>query len=262
MARRSLKYRYLTRRDGTIYYQRTLSRQRIRFSLETDDLDRAAELRDLYEAQNGIRHGASIRVPLPVPTFAEMAERYLAKGMKNLAPTVRDDRRSHLQSDRPISKRFGARSLDAISQADLLRWWEDEVEGQGRAMGTGLNHLGAISAVFRYAVRHQLISSNPCRGLQEVLREDRRTKGGRAASSRSDHIRPISEPAELEAFVAASKALAVEAQEKIAAERRVGKATPASDRPGGARDRPPPARCRPPARRGAWVAVEGHPSWS
>ena len=64
----------------------------------------------------------------------------------------------------------------------IVPWdrWTAEVIRGGRTMKTGRNYLDAMSGVFRYARRLKLIRENPVDALRMSLREDARTKRGRA----------------------------------------------------------------------------------
>jgi hypothetical protein len=118
---RGAKYRALTARAGVIYYQRRVGRKRARFSLGTSDWDEAAKAARYYEARKGIG-----RLPAPVlkaPTFAELAERYLARGTAGLAPTTLEDRTHLLHPKGMLTAHFGARRIDELRRALAARAW-------------------------------------------------------------------------------------------------------------------------------------------
>ena len=140
------RYRNLTARGGTIYYERVAHGRRHRFSCETDDWGEAARIRDDFET------GLDLAAPPSVETtFDDMAEQYLDIGTRGLAATTRDDRNKLLGAGKPIREHFGAMPIDAITRADIQVWWDAAVTARGRSYLTGQNYLDAISAVMNFA---------------------------------------------------------------------------------------------------------------
>ena len=102
--------RNLTVYGSYIYYERVVNGRRYRANTGARadggrrDWDEAAAFRDLYEERKGIN-----RKPLytgRMPTFVEMAERYLAEDTGHLSTRVRYDRKRYLRHHRtPITAR-------------------------------------------------------------------------------------------------------------------------------------------------------------
>jgi integrase len=198
------KRRNLTKRGGTIYYQRVVGGKRVRFSCETGDWSEAARVRDLYEAKKGIG-----RVPAPIlekaPRFRDLAAHYL-KTAKHLADSTREDRESHLGEDGQLVAYFGERRVDEISRGDLLTWWETEIEGRGRATNTGLNYLNSLAGVFGLAEDLDHVEQSPVASFRRTLKRRRLTKRGRLEAQERDQRHPIESTEALRAFLAASEA--------------------------------------------------------
>ncbi len=200
----SRKFRNLFARGGVIYYERVVEGERRRFSTKTADWNEAAEVRDLYEQRRA--EGKAPARTVAAPKFADLAKRYLREATAHLAGTTREDRAGQLDADGVLGRYFGAMRVDEVTRAVLLGWWHSAVEESGRDEKTGLTYLSALAGVFGYAVDLELIDANPIDGLRGTLRRRRRTKRGRAAAARAGQIHPIETPAELLAFVAASRA--------------------------------------------------------
>jgi integrase len=200
---KGMKYRNLHARSGVIYYEREAAGERVKRTMGTDDWDKAAARRDLYLRQ---REDAPAPDPNPVPTFAILAARYLREAARHLAGSTREDRERMLSPDGLLVKHFGAMRADEVSRATLLDWWHREIEGEGRSENTGKQYLAALAGVFGHAVDLEALEINPVDALRGTLRRRRKTKEGRAASEGGKHIRPIETPADLRAFVAASRA--------------------------------------------------------
>ena len=192
------KYRNLHERDGVIYYQRSTGSRRVRFSTKTSDWAAAAAVRDLFEESTGDAKPTFLPEK-EVPTFAEFSKRYLEERTSTLARTTLTDRTRELAEGGPILRHFGPIPIDEISKAHLEEWWTIEIVRAGRATKTGLNLLGAVSKVFRYAKRLSLIETNPTVGFRAGLHEEHGgTQSSRAASdTESQNIRPIEHPARL-----------------------------------------------------------------
>ena len=195
------RYRNLFARGGAIYYEREAGGERSRFSTRTADWDEAAATRDLYLQRKASEAGRG-----EVATFADLAARYLREATAHLSGTTRDDRVRVLGPEGELVRYFGALPAREIRRATLLEWWHREIEGRGRHERTGLTFLSALSGVFGYAVDLERLEANPVDSFRGTLRRRRRSKRGRAETERGGNIRPIEEPAQLRAFVAASRA--------------------------------------------------------
>jgi integrase len=60
---------------------------------------------------------------------------------------------------------FGAQRVSAITSQEVQKWVSGLVAA-GKAPNTVHNHYVALNKVFRYAVRHRLISHNPCDAVE------------------------------------------------------------------------------------------------
>jgi integrase len=140
-----------------------------------------------------------------VPTFAELADRYL-EWTNHLAPTTQNDRTTLLRSASPerpegaLCAYFGRLPVDEIRKPLLLEWWHAEVEGRGRSQKTGRNYLDALSGVLALEV-------NPVDGFRAVLRRRNRTQKGRAQSDPTASICPIEKASEIDALIEESRRL-------------------------------------------------------
>jgi len=188
------KYRGLVRRGGVIYYRRTVDGKRVCFSLDTDDWDAAAQARALYEEKKG-----SVRsfFSAEVPTFAEIAARYLREDVGHLAPTTRGDRTYYLGEGASLVSFFGPRRLDEITPPLLRRWWAECIDAKGRSTATGRHHLDILAGVFGFALDLGLIESSPVPGFREQLRRRMRTQKGRAEAEAGRHVHAIEDPEEI-----------------------------------------------------------------
>ena len=198
---KGLKYRNLFARGDVIYYRRLVGKRRIKLSTKTSNWEEAAAFRDLYEREKGI--GRLPFLPDDVPTFAELAERYLKQGTAHLAETTRDDRRYLLAPTERLVARFGQMPVDEIRKRHLLEWWNTEVEGRV-TWKTGKNHLDCISAVLGLAADYEWIETNPCDEFRATLRRRRRTKSGRAGSEPSKDVKPIEAPEKITKLLGAA----------------------------------------------------------
>ena len=89
---RGRKYRNLYSRGDVIWFEMVAQGRRVRRSCKTADWEVAAAVRDEYERLTG-----TSRLPqVGMPTFAELADRYL-EWQTHLAPTTQDDRTSLLR---------------------------------------------------------------------------------------------------------------------------------------------------------------------
>ncbi len=198
------KYRNLFSRAGVIYYERAARGRRVKISTKTSSWEDAAAFRDLYEQAKGIG-----RVPFlqgEVPTFADLAARYLKEGAAHLAGSTREDRGKMLGEAGRLTRYFGPRKVDEITRPLLMEWWHLEVEARGRHERTGLTYLSALSSVLGFGVDLELLAENPIDALRAILRRHRRSKRGRAAAN-VGHVHPIEAGADLARFIEASEAL-------------------------------------------------------
>ena len=193
------KFKNLTRRGSIIYFEAVLDGQRVRFSTEETEWDRAAETRDAYLRKREVRRLAD-RAGL---TFAALAARYLAEGMGHLAGTTADDRRRLLGPDGPLVRVFGATRAADLGRADVLGWYQREMVESGRADNTGRQYLAALAGAFAFGIDLDLLAANPVDEARSVIRRRRRTKAGRAAAG--SRIHPLETPEDVHAFVAASR---------------------------------------------------------
>ena len=195
------KYRNLYARGGVVYYETERDGRRVKFSTHASDWDEAAATRDIY-LQRRVERAARAESP----TFADIAARYLREATAHLSGTTTDDRERMLGPDGELIRYFGEMPAGEIRRSTLLEWWHREVEGKGRHERTGLTLLSALSGAFGYAVDLEVIEANPVDSFRGTLRRRRRSKRGRADAEQRASIRPIAEPAQLRALVAASTA--------------------------------------------------------
>lgn len=203
---RGRKYRNLYARGEVVWFEKLVNGRRTRRSCKTSDWDLAAAVRDEWERQTG-----ASRLPvLAVPTFGELADRYL-EWTSHLAATTREDRTALLRrasgnlSDGSLRAYFGAMPVDEIRKPVLLEWWHAEVEGKGRSQKTGRNYLDALSGVLALAVDSEVLEANPVDGFRAVLRRRNRTQRGRAQGDLAASICPIESAEELDGLVAHSR---------------------------------------------------------
>ena len=70
-------------------------------------------------------------MPPPIPSFAEVARRYLREGLGHLKQTTRADKAGHLRPGGPIDRPLGALPIDGIGKDVLRAWWAAEIESAG-----------------------------------------------------------------------------------------------------------------------------------
>ena len=202
MARRpkGRKYRNLSRStDGIWRFQVTNpeSKERVRVSLGTRDLEEAVRMRD--ELLSGT--GNIVKPQRGAPTrFAEMTERYLEYDprSKALAATTRHDRELLLRPDGRIGRFFGDRALDEITPELLERYWTEEVREardedgnpKPRKPNTGKQDIAAIAAVLRYARKTKRLTDDPCAAFT-AEKADSGTKAAAAEQDPERDIRPV-----------------------------------------------------------------------
>ena len=171
------KFRNLHARGSSIYYERVVRGERHRFSTETGDWERAAAVRDHYEAE--VLRSSATALPLEVPRFAEFARRYLHEDTSHLAPTTRDDRKSYLREGGPLSF-FSEVRLDRIDSPLLRQWWAGEIQARGLSLKTGRCYVDVLAAVLGYAVDSGVLEQSPTPAFRAILRRHSRTRKGRA----------------------------------------------------------------------------------
>ncbi len=205
-----------------IWYIRQQDGRRIRRSTGTNDWAEARAWRDMFERRLGEEQQRALNGH--VPTFAEVAADYVTNGMRSLAPCTAHDRSRLLRPDGPLVKCFGNMDVDEIQRADLLRWWERDIEGNGLTVKTGRNHLDALSGVFGRADDLYELDRNPVDAARSALRRRNRGKMSRAEAHRvTDTRQPLETAEDVDAFVAASAALHQEAIEEQMAARSEGR---------------------------------------
>lgn len=188
------KYRGLSFRGDVIYFEREVQgERRVRVSTGCSSYAEAAAFRDEWLRRNRRRVVSS----LDVPTFAEMAARYLAEDTAHLAASTLRSHRDLLRGPggagelpaAPLIADFGALKLDQITVASLTRYWATRIEGPGLAIQTGRHHLNVLASVLNYAVDLDLLDTNPVDLFRVKIRRKMQSKRGRAATS--SKIRPI-----------------------------------------------------------------------
>jgi len=207
-----LKYRNLSARGRSIYYERIWLGKRICVSTKTNDWSEAASFRDLYEEKLGIgRRGVALRAE--APTLADFAKRYLDEDTSHLAPTTKGERKRMLGENGPLLPAFGALRLDEITSGRLREWWSAEVTAKvlaskkgaparvGRSTKTGRTYLETLAGVLAYAVELELLEANAVDAFRTVLRRKTRTQRGRAESDPDRTIDPIENADELARLV-------------------------------------------------------------
>ncbi len=198
---RGQKYRNLSARGRSIYYERIVDGHRIKFSCKTDDWDLAAAVRDEYEARKGINEGAQFVARMA--RFGDFAERYLAEDTALLAVTTAKDRSSYLRPDGPLGY-FSRVPLDEIDAPLLRRWWTAEIDSRDLTAKTGREYLGVIASVLGYAVDLGILGATPVPQFRDQLRRKARTKAGRERADLGAQIRPMADAASLHRLVAAA----------------------------------------------------------
>lgn len=96
-------------------------------------------------------------------TFERILDASLAASRPLLKPTTYEG--YALLHNAWILPRFGKQRIAAVTSEHVERWVAS-LTAEGLATSTIRNHYVAVSKVFRYAVRHRLISHNPCHAVQ------------------------------------------------------------------------------------------------
>jgi len=206
------RYRNLTMRGGTIYFERIADGRRWKLSTKTSDWNEAASTRDLYEQAKGIGSGVPFLPATESPTFAAFARRYLTEDVAHLASTTRRDRTLYLKPEGRIIGYLGDVRLPDVSPALLREWWGAEVIGrkgpQGKPLtvATGRCYLDAIAGVLAYAVDLGILAESPAMAFRQSLRRRARTQRGRADADPSRSARPIEDAAALARLVREARA--------------------------------------------------------
>lgn len=136
-------------RDGGKFKQRTfkVKREAERFALRIEDEIAKGETTDVY-----VKRSTTVR---------EVVEACLAVDEHKLKPRTIAGYR--LIYEATVLPRFGSKRIAALTSQDVEKWVQDLATG-GMSPGTVRNHFRALGKVFRYAVRHRLISANPAEG--------------------------------------------------------------------------------------------------
>ncbi|PPG81742.1 hypothetical protein C5C52_07945 [Rathayibacter sp. AY1E5] len=96
-------------------------------------------------------------------TLEQVLDASLAASRPRLKPTTYEG--NLLLYKAQIVPRFGKQRIAAVTSAHVEQWIA-ALTAEGLATSTIRNHYVAVSKVFRYAVRHRLISHNPCDAVQ------------------------------------------------------------------------------------------------
>src|SRR5262249_31895180 len=113
--------------------------------------------------------GRAARGELTIPTkvtFRDVAEEWY-ESKHRLRPYTRRGYRSSL--DRILLPRFGSMKIAIIRPEHVARLIRD-LDKRGLSPATITDYLKPLSGTLGYAVRHGLISANPC---QQLTRDDR-----------------------------------------------------------------------------------------
>lgn len=96
-------------------------------------------------------------------TFQEVLDASLAASRPRLKPTTYEG--YLLLYNARIVPRFGKQRIAAVTSEHVEQWIAG-LTAEGLATSTIRNHYVAVSKAFRYAVRHRLMSHNPCDAVQ------------------------------------------------------------------------------------------------
>jgi integrase len=77
--------------------------------------------------------------------------------------------------------------------------------GRGLSTKTGRSYLDALAGVLAYAQDLGILEANPIRDFRDSLRRRAHSKRGRAESEAGRQVRPIEQPAEIEALIASAQ---------------------------------------------------------
>ena len=184
------KARNLFLRGGTIYYERLLRGRRVRFSCQTDDWDKAAAVREAYEAEHE-RHPTLEKVARGmVPTLRAFTPRYLREDTDRLAVTTLRNLRGYLKPKDEggcFLHYFEGKRLDEIPPEMLSQWWAKEItqrvvrkrkqsdgtmketEGPKRSTQTGRHYINTLAAIYSYARELGYDVESPVPRFREML---------------------------------------------------------------------------------------------
>lgn len=179
--------------------------KRHRVDLETSSWHEAADRRDAWEDAKGLPR-ARRRVPASerMPTFADLAKRYLEEDVAHLAATTRTDRRLHLAEEGAVMPHLGKKRLDEVTAATLREWWNAEIQNTARTNATGQRYVASIAGVFNYAVELGCLAESPVDPFRRSLARRERTKQGRAGVA--SKARPIEDREALGRLVTEARA--------------------------------------------------------
>jgi len=212
MSKRRAGHRGLYGYRGRIWYERRIGERRFRENTgivedAPDAWGLAVAWRQEYEKERGITSGDLFLGAMP--TFADLAKRYLTEDVAHLEISTKADRRSHLNPKGPVLRHVGAKPLDLVQPATLREWWNVEIQGEGRAVATGHRYLASIAGVLNYAVELGYLRENPVDAFRRQLSRRRRSKAGRA--EQTSKANPIEDPAALARLVEEARAQGAEA---------------------------------------------------
>lgn len=151
-----------TRNDGTPAYevrwrqngkhkQRTFSvkRQAERFAIKIENEMEAGQSTDIYS-----RRGKNV---------CDVVESVMVVAAAKLKPrTVLSYRQAY---DNHILPTFGSRRISAV-RSEEVEEWVGKLRASNLSAATVRNNFVALSKVFKYAIRHRIISTNPCVGTE------------------------------------------------------------------------------------------------
>ena len=173
-----VRYRNLVERDGVIYYRHKQDGRSTRISLETDDWDEAARIRDEWQAASRHTDGRS-------RLFSEAVHDYLKVAKRHLAACTYDDTHGLLRPGGIVSRHFEDVYVEDIDKAKLAAFWKAAVTDRKRDPKTGRNYLNSISSVLLLCVDAGIIEVNPVSAFRSssTVRTGSRTKRARQAAS-------------------------------------------------------------------------------
>lgn len=112
-------------------------------------------------------------------TVSELCDEYMQEGVEHKKPTTIQSDISRIEAHiRPL---LGRKRIGAVSRADVERFLRDVAQGKtarekktgkrGKSIvkggkGTATRTVRLLGGIFTYAVRHDYVQANPCRGVQ------------------------------------------------------------------------------------------------
>lgn len=153
------------KRGNTWWVRFQFDGQEVRKSARTASKSEAREfLADLQAQYRKIALGGRPRVSFEDAVVAYMEEHF---------PTMRPQTvRSYQQSVRRILPEFKGKFLDEITRRDIAKF---EAKERKRVSPSKVNHYrAALSGIFKVAIRHDWIETNPCRDLDPIKLDNKR----------------------------------------------------------------------------------------